>query len=100
MCRVVPNSEKDRLVSELLLANEAGIDLEPMERLPIPGARLRTRAFIKVQDGCDNHCTFCVARLARGTGRSRTIAEVIKDIHASGAKEIVLVGSVPAVINC
>jgi len=90
--QVIPNSEKDHLVSVLLLANEAGIDREPVERLPIPGPRLRTRAFIKVQDGCDNHCTFCVARLARGLGRSRTIAEVIKDIRASGAKEIVLTG--------
>jgi threonylcarbamoyladenosine tRNA methylthiotransferase MtaB len=62
---------------------------------------LRTRSFIKVQDGCDNHCTFCVTTIARGPGRSRTIPEVLADIHGvlgknhagdDGAQEIVLSG--------
>jgi threonylcarbamoyladenosine tRNA methylthiotransferase MtaB len=57
--------------------------------------RQRTRAFIKVQDGCDNHCTFCVTTVARGEGRSRPLAEVITDVQSAldgGTKEIVLTG--------
>ena len=70
-------------------------DLEPIAREPLPGARLRTRAFIKVQDGCDNRCTFCVTTLARGSGRSRPISAVLGDIQSAilgGAQEVVLTG--------
>ncbi len=55
----------------------------------------RTRAFVKVQDGCDNRCTFCIVTLARGAGRSRTIAEVVAEVQAAaagGAQEAVLTG--------
>jgi threonylcarbamoyladenosine tRNA methylthiotransferase MtaB len=66
---------------------------EPPAREPIPGERLRTRAFIKVQDGCNNHCTFCVTRLARGAGRSQPIQAVLEDIRSvAGAQEVVLTG--------
>jgi threonylcarbamoyladenosine tRNA methylthiotransferase MtaB len=74
--QVVPNAVKDRLVPDLLQV----FDLEPLARMPVPGARQRTRAFIKVQDGCNNRCTFCVTTIARGAARSRTIAEVLTDV--------------------
>ena len=48
-----------------------------------------------MQDGCDNHCTFCITTVARGEGRSRALADVISDIQfalAGGTKEIVLTG--------
>lgn len=93
--RVVSNTEKDRLVQDLLDLPEEVFDLEPVAREPLPGAHLRTRAFIKVQDGCDNHCTFCVTRIARGAGRSRTTQEVLRDIRGAlegGAQEVVLTG--------
>ena len=92
--RVVPNAQKEALVSDLLHISLDEFELEPVERQPIPGARLRTRAFIKVQDGCDNRCTFCITTLARGAGRSRTIPEILADIHAAAAtsQEIVLTG--------
>ncbi|HMD88943.1 MAG TPA: tRNA (N(6)-L-threonylcarbamoyladenosine(37)-C(2))-methylthiotransferase MtaB [Anaerolineaceae bacterium] len=93
--RVVSNEAKDHLVSELLYISEEVFDREPLSRQPLPGLHLRTRAFIKVQDGCDNHCTFCITRLARGKGRSRSIADITKDIRAAlegGAQEIVLTG--------
>ncbi len=70
-------------------------DLEPVARQPVPGARLRTRAFIKVQDGCDNRCTFCVTTIARGPGRSRPIQGVLADIRAAldgECREVVLTG--------
>lgn len=55
----------------------------------------RTRTFLKVQDGCDYHCSFCTIPMARGKSRSDTVANVIKNaetIAASGVKEIVLTG--------
>lgn len=55
----------------------------------------RTRTFLKVQDGCDYSCTFCTIPLARGSSRSDTIANVMKqanEVAASGVKEIVLTG--------
>ncbi|MDR3574012.1 MAG: tRNA (N(6)-L-threonylcarbamoyladenosine(37)-C(2))-methylthiotransferase MtaB [Anaerolineaceae bacterium] len=93
--RVVPNETKDALVSQVLNIPGEEFDREPLARQPLPGLHMRTRAFIKVQDGCDNHCTFCVTRLARGKGRSRTIHEVLEDIRVAldgGTREIVLTG--------
>ena len=55
----------------------------------------RTRAFLKVQDGCDYKCTYCTIPLARGISRSDTMEGVLKnasEIAAKGIKEIVLTG--------
>lgn len=55
----------------------------------------RTRAFLKVQDGCDYKCTYCTIPLARGISRSDTLTNVLqnaKEISAKGIKEIVLTG--------
>lgn len=55
----------------------------------------RTRAFLKVQDGCDYKCTYCTIPLARGISRSDTLANVLRnaaEISAKGIKEIVLTG--------
>jgi threonylcarbamoyladenosine tRNA methylthiotransferase MtaB len=54
-----------------------------------------TRSLIKIQDGCDNFCTFCIIPFVRGRAISRPVAQVldnIKDVIAKGAKEIVLTG--------
>jgi threonylcarbamoyladenosine tRNA methylthiotransferase MtaB len=98
--RVIPNSRKDYLVAEALNLEPSSLqlhpfDLEPILREPLPGLHRRTRAFIKVQDGCDNHCTFCVTTIARGEGRSRPVADVILDVQSAingGTKEVVLTG--------
>ena len=63
----------------------------------IPGFSLgdRTRAFVKVQDGCDYFCSFCTIPLARGKSRSNTIEQTIIDIQElekTEVKEIVLTG--------
>ncbi len=55
----------------------------------------RTRAFLKVQDGCDYKCTYCTIPLARGISRSDTLENVLKnaaEIAAQGIREIVLTG--------
>jgi threonylcarbamoyladenosine tRNA methylthiotransferase MtaB len=93
--RVVPNQCKDALVAESLALPIQIFNLEPIARQPLPGMHKRTRAFIKVQDGCDNRCTFCVTTLARGPGHSRTTGQILADIQSAlngGAKEIVLTG--------
>ncbi len=93
--RVIHNDRKDFLVSEVLSLPEETFALEPIVRKPLPGLRRRTRAFIKAQDGCNNHCTFCVTTVARGQSSSRPSAAVIADIQAAldgGTKEIVLTG--------
>lgn len=92
---IITNEKKDLLVSDILGLPKESFDHEPIDRVPIPGLHRRTRAFIKVQDGCDNQCTFCVTTLARGEGRSRHIGDVIRDVNsalAGGSKEIVLTG--------
>jgi threonylcarbamoyladenosine tRNA methylthiotransferase MtaB len=93
--RVVTNDRKDHLAADVLNLPQESFELEPIAREPLPGLHRRTRAFIKVQDGCDNHCTFCVTTIARGEGRSRSVADVILDIRSAldgGAKEVVLTG--------
>ena len=55
----------------------------------------RTRAFLKVQDGCDNFCRYCAVPYARGRSRSIRICEAVRmaeDIAAAGVKEVVLTG--------
>jgi len=98
--RIIPNDQKDHLVAQTLNLHPSSFtphpfDLEPLTRIPLPGLHRRTRAFIKVQDGCNNQCTFCITTVARGEARSRTVADVIQDIQFAldgGAKEIVLTG--------
>jgi threonylcarbamoyladenosine tRNA methylthiotransferase MtaB len=91
--QVIPNDNKDSLVD--LILSDAKIIATFTARVPVAGNRKRTRAFIKVQDGCNNHCTYCVTRLARGRSRSVTIDQVVSDINcavAGGAREAVLTG--------
>jgi threonylcarbamoyladenosine tRNA methylthiotransferase MtaB len=95
---VVDNYAKESLRSIVTgepLADLQPFDLEPMARQALLGAGGRTRAFLKVQDGCDRHCTFCVTRVARGKGRSRPLAEIVAEaqmLTAHGYQELVLTG--------
>ncbi len=93
--RVVPNAEKDDLPAIVLGGEKELFDEEPLKRVILPGIHARTRAFIKIQDGCDNHCTFCVTHLVRGRSRSVSKERVLRDVQAAvsaGGKEIVLTG--------
>ena len=91
---VIDNLGKDTLVTAITGVEPEPFDSEPIAR-NVPSWIGRTRAFVKVQDGCDNACTFCVTTIARGTGRSRMPDEVIGEIrmlHAMGYQEVVLTG--------
>ncbi|WP_127532314.1 tRNA (N(6)-L-threonylcarbamoyladenosine(37)-C(2))-methylthiotransferase MtaB [Paenibacillus kobensis] len=65
------------------------------EELDVPDFADRTRAFLKIQEGCNNFCTFCIIPWSRGLSRSRDPKSVIEQAHqlvAAGFKEIVLTG--------
>jgi len=59
------------------------------------GAELRTRAYLKIQDGCDYSCAFCTIPMARGASRSQSLAETVSQaetLQKAGYQEIVLTG--------
>ena len=94
---VVGNAEKERLL-ELAeaegLLDTASIDPDDQELFECGGST-RTRAFLKVQDGCDNRCTFCVITIARGAGRSipvDAVMEELRELQRLGYREVVLSG--------
>jgi threonylcarbamoyladenosine tRNA methylthiotransferase MtaB len=90
------NLHKRNLVNEIL-KNEVSVkDHSLLPRIALPGLHKRTRAFIKIQDGCDNHCSYCITRIARGKSRSQSWREILIDIQSAidgGVKEIVLTGA-------
>ena len=100
---IIGNKDKSRIV-ELLdeyFKNQEIMRLQYTGRLKefedmyihdFPG---RTRAFVKIQDGCDNFCTYCIIPFVRGKCRSKsedTVVEEIKDLVKNGYKEVVLTG--------
>ncbi|MDO4616539.1 MAG: tRNA (N(6)-L-threonylcarbamoyladenosine(37)-C(2))-methylthiotransferase MtaB [Lachnospiraceae bacterium] len=112
---VIGNNRKQDLV-EILEAEwkresntadpEAGTDMLQETVIDISGAREyeelqidrteeHTRAFIKVQDGCNQFCSYCIIPYARGRVRSRRSEDVLREVErlaASGCKEVVLTG--------
>jgi threonylcarbamoyladenosine tRNA methylthiotransferase MtaB len=68
----------------------------PAARGPRAGVYSRTRAYVKIQDGCDNYCGYCIVPYVRGGPKSRALPEVLDEIDAvlaRGAPEIVLTGT-------
>jgi len=91
---VIPNTDKGRAGNLLTSRVQSprhpdGVD-EGVETL-------RTRAFVKVQDGCDNHCTYCIVRSLRGSSRSRPLADIVEEVQTlvqeAGSREVVLTGA-------
>ena len=86
---VVPNSRKEALVEELFP------DHADLPEFKIDNFGAHTRAFVKVQDGCNSFCTYCIIPYVRGRSTSRPLAEILAEIQgliANGYKEIVLTG--------
>lgn len=87
---VVPNSEKSsisRHVMSRLGTDESNGDSHAL--------RSRTRALVKVQDGCDHFCTYCIVPHARPVMQSRPVEEVLKELASlaeNGFREVVLAG--------
>ncbi|MCE5287015.1 MAG: tRNA (N(6)-L-threonylcarbamoyladenosine(37)-C(2))-methylthiotransferase MtaB [Pelosinus sp.] len=71
------------------------MDAKEFEDIPLFSAPGRTRAFLKIQEGCTNFCTYCIIPYARGPLRSRGLASIAEEAHKLvelGFKEIVLTG--------
>ncbi len=95
VAHVISNDDKDDLVRLVLDLPEEEFDREPTERRAVPGLRMRTRAYIKAQDGCDHHCTYCLTTLARGPSRSLLPRAVVRQVQAAvegGSQEAVISG--------
>lgn len=74
------------------VAAALGLDPAPLRSLPL--AQRGTRALLRIQDGCDEHCTFCATTLARGANRSRPPDEIVAEAAALAEHhaELVLTG--------
>lgn len=85
---VIRNKDKEALLEQLF------------PEVQVPEFRIKefhshTRAFVKVQDGCNSFCTYCIIPYVRGRSTSRPIASVVEEVEglvAGGMKEIVLTG--------
>ncbi|MGB3730275.1 MAG: tRNA (N(6)-L-threonylcarbamoyladenosine(37)-C(2))-methylthiotransferase MtaB [Thermodesulfobacteriota bacterium] len=86
----IPQEEPKVFISDIFKEKKKGFESPDIEIFPG-----RTRAFLKVQDGCNYACTFCIIPRARGRSRSLEIAEILnrmEKLAQSGYKEIVLTG--------
>lgn len=87
--KTISNLEKEGLLSHIFP------EVEDLPEFNIKQFDAHTRAFVKVQDGCNSFCTYCVIPYVRGRSRSKTIKEIVSEIQAlvsNGYKEIVLTG--------
>lgn len=87
--QVVPNQEKERLIEHLFPEEEN------LPEFNIQTFDAHTRAFVKVQDGCNSFCTYCIIPYVRGRSRSRPIDEVVTEVRGlveGGYKEVVITG--------
>ncbi|HEX9690819.1 MAG TPA: MiaB/RimO family radical SAM methylthiotransferase [Gemmatimonadales bacterium] len=84
---VVPGADPRPVLAALGIGDAA---VDPILRACTFG----TRAWLKIQDGCDEHCTFCATRVARGGNRSRPVEEIVEEARALAERhaEIVLTG--------
>ena len=84
---------KGRLL-DLLREGKEGIFVEPevgFSELPAP-QKTRTRAYLRIQDGCNRFCSYCLIPYLRGRSRSRKKEAIVTEALASPAKELVLTG--------
>ena len=100
---IVGNGNKHRLVDIALSKDHCDLEMhmgdigEKKEICPLPVRRFsgRTRAFLRLQDGCNNFCSYCIVPYARGRSRSLPVDDVMEQLQVfaeEGYKEIVLTG--------
>ena len=98
---IVGTNNRDKLLPYILNNDKQVIDIQDYnkkdayERLSLSSYEDNTRAFIKIQDGCNNFCSYCIIPYARGRLRSRNLIDIldeVKKIVNNGYKEIVLTG--------
>ncbi|MBN2542322.1 tRNA (N(6)-L-threonylcarbamoyladenosine(37)-C(2))-methylthiotransferase MtaB [bacterium] len=92
---VIPNSKKYLIDTVISGGEESIAGTDDIKWYDIKNFSEHTRAFVKIQDGCDNRCAYCIVPIIRGDSRSRPIDEIIKQVqklHKAGFKEVVLTG--------
>ena len=92
---VLGNRDKPRLRQLLEGPGYLGSSVVRQEGSTISYGDFRTRAFVKVQDGCNNLCAYCIVPLVRGREKSLPVSEVVSEVKqrvAQGYREVVLTG--------
>lgn len=98
---VMGNADRQALADRIRLhaAGRRCVEIAPhhteYESLQIEDFQGRTRAFVKIEDGCNRFCSYCIIPYARGRVRSRPLAELTQELHTltgKGYREAVLVG--------
>ena len=87
--------QKFKETKEKIIVNEINNNIKQYENIKLDKYLDRTRAYVKIQDGCDNYCTYCLIPYIRGRSRSRKKEEIFEEIRSlidNGYKEIVLTG--------
>lgn len=89
---IVPNAKKPNIPSILLGSDFEAPDIFTFSISDFAG---HTKAFVKIQDGCDRFCSFCKIPFVRGRSRSRPLEDIVKEVRRlvdGGFKEVVLTG--------
>ncbi len=88
----VAGAMRKDLVPQLLRAGGVRQEEESVFCELPPPKQTKTRAFLRVQDGCNNFCSYCIIPYLRGRARSRKAASVVREAGSLSAREIVLTG--------
>ncbi len=90
------NAVKESLLTKRRIVNiESFSPKDPFEPMSVKNFPDRTRAFLKIEDGCDRYCSYCIIPFARGPVRSKPLKDVLEDakiLYQNGYREIVLTG--------
>jgi threonylcarbamoyladenosine tRNA methylthiotransferase MtaB len=93
---VIGNSNKLSIPEYLSAADPLSVrSMQPAKDLLVQAFREKTRGFLKIQDGCNNHCSYCIVPSARGKSRSAPSAKIMEEFErmvTAGCPEVVLSG--------
>ena len=85
-------ANKMQIVAEI---ERVGVDVEAVPSVYLHESHAtqeRTRAFVKIQDGCNNFCSYCIVPYLRGRSRSRSVDDVVAEVKSVNCAETVLIG--------
>ena len=92
---VVPSIQKFLMTGTRIIDVQKHDSSEKFEHMSLEGFSERTRAFVKIEDGCNRFCSYCIIPYARGRVRSKPLPEIYNELshlRMKGFKEVVLVG--------